>query len=136
MFKRLAHVCIGAVDLDAAENFYVDILGMELAFEFYRAGQRIGFYVKAGETTFLEVFTTSEAARNGNALIKHFCLEVEDLDAVISRLSGRGVEASAKKLGADNAWQAWVTDPSGIRIELMQYGDSSAQFTGRAVILD
>ena len=136
MFKRLAHVCIGAIDLDGAEYFYVDTLGMELAFEFYRAGQRIGFYVKAGETTFLEVFTTSEAARNGDALIKHFCLEVEDLDAVLSRLSDRGVEASAKKLGADNAWQAWITDPSGIRIELMQYSQTSTQFTGRPVILD
>ena len=136
MFKRLAHVCIGALDLDAVENFYVDALGMELAFEFYRAGQRIGFYVKAGESTFLEVFTTDEAARNGNALIKHFCLEVEDLDAVISRLRDRGVETSARKMGADNSWQAWITDPSGIRIELMQYSDSSTQFTGRTVILD
>ena len=136
MFKRLAHVCIGAVDLAAAESFYVDALGMELAFEFYRAGQRIGFYVKVGETTFLEVFATAAASQNGSALLKHFCLEVEDLDAVISRLRERGIEASAKKLGADNAWQAWITDPSGIRIELMQYSDASTQFTGRAVILD
>lgn len=136
MIKRLAHVCIGAVDLDAAERFYVEALGMGRAFEFYRAGQRIGFYIKAGGTTFLEVFATSEAPETGNSLIKHFCLEVEDLDAVISRLSHRGIEVSAKKLGADNAWQAWITDPSGVRIELMQYCDKSAQFTGGPVILD
>lgn len=122
--------------MDAAEGFYVEALGMEKAFEFFRAGQRIGFYVKAGETTFLEVFATSETPENGNSLIKHFCLEVEDLDAVIRRLSHCGIEASAKKLGADNAWQAWITDPSGVRIELMQYTDNSTQFTGRAVILD
>lgn len=136
MFKRLAHVCIGAVDLDAAEGFYVDALGMEKAFEFYRASQRIGFYVKAGETTFLEVFATDAAPKNGSSLIKHFCLEVEDLDTVISRLSDCGLEVSAKKMGADNAWQAWITDPSGVRIELMQYSDTSTQFTGRAVFLD
>lgn len=136
MVKRLAHVCIGAVDLAASERFYVDALGMELAFEFYRAGQRIGFYVKAGETTFLEVFAMDKASQNGSAIIKHFCLEVEDLDAVISRLGDRGVEATAKKLGADNAWQAWITDPSGIRIELMQYSETSTQFTGSAVMLD
>ena len=136
MFKRLAHVCIGAVDLDAAERFYVEDLGFEKAFEFIRVGRRIGFYIKLGETTFLEVFAISDAPDNGDALIKHFCLEVEDMDAVISRLSNRGVEVSAKKMGADNAWQAWITDPSGVRIELMQYSDTSTQFTGRAVILD
>lgn len=136
MFKRLAHVCIGALDLDAAEGFYVDALGMEIAFEFYRAGQRVGFYIKAGETTFLEVFAIDEAPKNGGALIKHFCLEVEDLDAIIGKLSDRGLEVSAKKMGADHAWQAWITDPSGVRIELMQYSDSSTQFTGRPVVLD
>ncbi len=136
MFKRLAHVCIGAVDLDAAERFYIDALGMEMAFEFYRAGQRIGFYVLVGETTFLEIFATNAAPKHGSPLIKHFCLEVEDLDAVISRLSDRGLEVSAKKMGADNAWQAWIADPSGVRIELMQYSDTSTQFTGRPVNLD
>lgn len=136
MFKRLAHVCIGAFDLDAAERFYVEALGMEKAFDFIRAGRRIGFYVKAGETTFVEVFATKDAPHDGSPLIKHFCLEVEDLDAVISRLSDKGVEVSAKKMGADNNWQAWITDPSGVRIEMMQYSDTSTQFTGRPVILD
>lgn len=136
MFKRLAHVCIGAVDLNAAERFYVDALEMQKAFEFFRAGQRIGFYIRAGDTTFLEVFSERADPSADRPLIKHFCLEVEDLEAVISRLKDRGVEVSAKKLGADNAWQAWITDPSGIRIEMMQYSDASTQFTGQPVFLD
>lgn len=136
MFKRLAHVCIGAYDLEAVESFYVDGLGMEKAFDFIRAGQRIGFYLTVGETTFLEVFSTDMAPNDGSALLKHFCLEATDLDAVIRRLTDRGIEVSAKKLGADNSWQAWITDPSGIRIELMQYSENSTQLTGRPVSLD
>ncbi len=136
MIKRLAHVCIGATDLDAAEVFYVDKLGMEKSFEFIRAGKRFGFYVKVGATTFIEIFADNGATNDERPKIKHFCLEVEDLDAVITRLSDRGIDVSAKKLGADNAWQAWITDPSGVRIELMQYNENSAQFTGRPVILD
>ncbi len=136
MVKGLAHVCIGVSDLDATEAFYVDALGMELAFDFCRGGQRIGFYIKAGESTFLEVFATPEAHADGSSLIKHFCLEVDDLDAVIRRLNDCGVEVSDKALGADNSWQAWITDPNGIRIEMMQYSDTSTQFTGRAVVLD
>ncbi len=136
MIVRLAHVCIGATDLAAAEDFYVGRLGMELAFEFVRAGERIGFYVKAGEGTFIEVFADADAQDAARPRIKHFCLEVEDLDAVLKTLASRGVEASDKKLGADNAWQAWTVDPSGVRIELMQYQRDSAQFTGANVDLD
>ncbi len=136
MFKRLAHVCLGATDLSAAENFYVECLGMEKAFDFIRAGKRFGFYVKVGDTTFIEIFADDSTPNYERPAIKHFCIEVEDLDAVIARLKEREVTVSAKKLGGDNAWQAWITDPSGVRIELMQYSENSTQFTGNPVILD
>lgn len=136
MFKRLAHVCIGATDLAASEHFYVDLLGMEKAFDFLRAGRRFGFYVKAGETTFIEIFEENAEPNFERPIIKHFCLEVEDLDAAAAKLAGRGVEVSAKKLGGDNNWQAWLTDPSGVRIEMMQYCADSTQFSGKPVILD
>ncbi len=136
MIARLAHICIGAADLAAAEEFYVQKLGMELAFEFFRAGQRIGFYVKVGDNSFIEIFADADGQDSARPRIKHFCLEVEDLDAVLTTLADRGVEVSEKKLGADYAWQAWIADPSGVRIELMQYGEDSTQFSGRPVILD
>ena len=34
------------------------------------------------------------------------------------------------KMGMDNSLQAWVTDPDGNQIELMEYGPSSLQLTG------
>lgn len=136
LFKRLAHVCIGATDLAETERFYVELLGMEKAFDFTRGGQRIGFYLKAGDTTFIEVFAEEYEPSAGRPLIRHFCLEVEDLAAVIAALQSRGVEISEKKYGADGAWQAWIRDPSGLRIELMQYSDVSSQFNGRPVELN
>ena len=136
MFKRLAHVCIGATDLAASERFYVDLLGMEKAFSFTREGQRIGFYLKAGDSTFIEVFAETGEPSLQRPLVRHFCLEVEDLSAALSVLEDQGIVASAPTFGADAAWQAWITDPSGVRIELMQYSDSSSQFSGRTVELD
>ncbi len=136
MFTRLAHVCIGATDLIASERFYVEQLGMEKAFDFIRAGERIGFYVKAGETTFIEVFAQRDAPNFERPIIKHFCLEVADIDRAIADLTARGVAVEPKKMGADNNWQAWLTDPSGVRIELMQYSPTSTQFSGEPVILD
>ncbi len=136
MIRRLAHVCIGATDLAETEGFYRDALGMEKAFDFFRAGHRIGFYLKAGESTFIEVFVENGETQIERPLIRHFCLEVENLDAVCETLRSKGVEVSAKKLGGDGAWQAWITDPSGVRIELMQYSEDSSQFSGRPVNLD
>lgn len=133
MFKRLAHVCIGADDLAETEKFYCDTLGMEKAFDFVKNDKPYGFYAKCGETTYIEVFMQTETANLDRPIMKHLCLEVEDLDAVIATLEGKGVEVTNKKRGGDRSWQAWITDPSGVRIELMQYTDESSQFTGNTV---
>lgn len=136
MFKRLAHVCIGAINLAETEHFYIDLLGMEKAFDFFRDDQQIGYYLRVGGSTFIEVFVEPGVPHQERPLIRHFCLEVEDIAGVIAALERKGLEVSAKKLGDDNAWQAWITDPNGIRIELMQYSDWSSQFSGRSVRLD
>ena len=136
MITRLAHVCLGATDLAASRDFYVQQLGLELAFEFFRGAQPIGFYLRAGSGTFIEVFADAAEVETERTRIKHFCLEVEDLEGVVATLTERGVPVTGQKLGADNAWQAWITDPSGIRIELMQYQPDSTQFTGEPVHLD
>ncbi len=136
MIKQLAHINIGAFDLGACEDFYCSVLGMEKTFEFVRDGQVIGFYLGAGNETFIEVFLQHGGAAEGSALLRHFCLEVEDIDAVIAAVRAKGWEISDKSWGADRAWQAWTKDPSGVSIELMQYTAESSQHTGAACILD
>jgi glyoxylase I family protein len=130
MFKRVAHICIGANDLTATEQFYCGLLGMKKGFEFVKAGSRYGFYVEVGETTFIEVFIQEHAANLERPIIRHLCLEVEDLDRVIATVRERGGQITDKKMGCDRSWQAWMTDPSGVSIEIMQYTETSKQFTG------
>ena len=134
MIKQVAHVCIGSTDLAKTEHFYCDILGMERGFDFLKNGELYGYYLKTGENTYIEVFTQNEVNHN-KPIIQHLCLEVEDLDAVISAVRGKGAEITDKKQGTDKSWQAWMTDPSGVRIELMQYTDESSQFTGNPCIV-
>jgi catechol 2,3-dioxygenase-like lactoylglutathione lyase family enzyme len=131
MIKRLAHINIGSNDLAASEHFYCDVLGMKKAFEFFKEGSLYGFYVEAGETTYIEIFIQNGEANYERPIMKHLCLEVEDLDAVIETVRARGWEITDKKFGCDQSWQAWITDPSGVRIEAMQYTAESSQFTGR-----
>ena len=99
MFSRLAHVCISATDLAESERFYVELLGMEKAFDFIRAGQHFGFYAKAGDTTFIEVFAANGIPNLERPIIKHFCLEVEDIHAVVAKLSGTRRRGLAKEDG-------------------------------------
>lgn len=137
MIKQLAHINIDTFDLEASEYFYCSILEMEKTFEFIKNGEPYGFYAGAGNTTFVEVFIEEgDVVKDKRALMRHVCLEVEDLEAVISDIRGKGWEVTDKKLGSDNSWQAWITDPSGVQIELMQYTKGSSQFTGKPCNVD
>jgi len=136
MIKRLAHINIGSYDLKASEDFYCSILGLEKIFEFIKDGELFGFYAGTGNTTFVEVFLQDEVRESTSSLLHHLCLEVEDLEAAILEIRAKGWEISDKKMGGDNSWQAWISDPSGVQIELMQYTNESSQFTGKAVDVD
>lgn len=136
MIKQLAHINIGSYDLSASENFYCNVLGMEKTFEFIKDGELYGFYAGAGNTTFVEVFIEENEIGDMPTIIRHLCLEVEDLDATIAEIRMNDWEITDKKFGCDNSWQAWITDPSGVEIELMQYTEESSQFTGKPCDVD
>ena len=136
MIKQLAHINIGSYDLSASENFYCNLLGMEKTFEFIKDGELYGFYAGAGNTTFVEVFIEENEIGDMPTIIRHLCLEVEDLDATIAEIRMNDWEITDKKFGSDNSWQAWITDPSGVEIELMQYTEESSQFTGKPCDVD
>ncbi len=128
MITGLAHVCFTVADLDASEAFYRDQLGFTHAFDFVNdAGERHGVYLHIGGRSFLELFTGDLSAPAEGQSYRHLCLEVDDMDATVSELTGRGVEVTEVKLGSDNSYQAWLADPDGNRIELHHYTPSSKQ---------
>ena len=136
MITRLAHICIGASDLEATERFYCGGLGLKRGFEFIKDGRVIGFYLAVGGGNYIEVFHSAEADVQARAPIKHICLEVTDIDRVIAALRTGGYEVSDKRMGADGAWQAWTKDPGGVDIEFHQYTPNCCQLTGAPCRLD
>ena len=60
----------------------------------------------------------------------HLCFEVKDLEAYRDDLIHKGVTISAITVGMDNSKQAWIKDPDGNDIELMEYTTSSFQMRG------
>jgi glyoxylase I family protein len=130
LIKQVAHVCIFAHDLDATEAFWSGVLGMPIAFRFVRNGAPYGFYLTAGGRTNIEVFQKSETQFTDANQINHICLEVNSLDEAVAAIRAKGVTVTDKKLGVDDTWQAWTADPNGVKIELFEYTDKSAQFVG------
>jgi catechol 2,3-dioxygenase-like lactoylglutathione lyase family enzyme len=61
---------------------------------------------------------------------RHFCLEVTGLEEYCAELKNKGVEVSEVSTGMDFSRQAWITDPDGNQIELIEYGSQSLQLTG------
>ena len=132
MITQMAHACIYAPDLTAAQKYYCEALGIEKRFDFVRNDAPFGFYLHLGHNTFIEVFRGEGQTKEG--VIRHLCLEVQDIESVRRRLLDAGYEATEKKLGADQSWQFWSTDPGGVRLEFHEYTPQSSQNTGATVI--
>lgn len=141
MIRQLAHLNFVTDDLSKLIDFYVDKLGMQVKFTLNnKQGQPFGYYFECGNTTFLEFFDQTMATEVWGGKVvdlmsgtryRHFCLEVTGLDEFCKELSSRGVTVSEISLGMDNSRQAWIADPDGNQIELMEYGPWSSQFTGQ-----
>lgn len=134
MKLKLAHVCLGSSDLTKSENFYCHVLGMRRVFDFVKHGECVGFYLEVGDGTFIEIFKNDSEPASRPPL-RHFCIETDDLDAVIQRLCDGGFAPTEKKLGCDRTWQTWVESPEGLRFEFQQYTPESSQHTGTACVV-
>ena len=137
MIRRLAHLCLITNDLDRLVAFYRDALGLKVKFRFAAAdGVTFGAYVEVGDSTFIEFFDQKLSARQwggstdplvaGNRY-SHLCLEVTGLADFRTALLARGVSVGELRTGMDSSLQAWLSDPDGNRIELMEYTHRSQQ---------
>ena len=109
---------------------------MRRQFDFFKDGELFGFYLQISPGHFIEIFKADPAAEIRSQRIQHFCLEVEDIDALRDTLIKRGVEVTPKKKGCDQTWQCWCKDPDGIDFEFHQYTAQSSQITGKNCIVD
>jgi lactoylglutathione lyase len=140
MIRQLAHINFVTNDLSQIIDFYVNKLGMNVKFTLNNAqGQPFGYYFGCGNTTFLEFFDQAMAAEVWGGKVqelisgtqyRHFCLEVTGLDEYCRTLKSKGVDVTEIKMGMDNSRQAWIADPDGNQIELMEYGPESLQIQG------
>ena len=129
MITDIGHAAFAAHDLEQSLAFYAK-LGIHEAFRLHHEdGSLMLVYLHVAGDRFVEVFPGGpppDPARKGSFM--HLCLLADDLHATVEQLHGAGIAIEREpKLGLDRNWQAWIRDPDGNSIELMQLADDSPQ---------
>ncbi len=131
MITSLAHNAYRVRNLQESIDFYAK-LGIPEVFRLNRDdGTPWIVYCQVNENQFIELFPIEQPDLDPLppvASYNHFSLEVDDIEATVRELERRGVAIDVPiKKGLDNNYQAWVVDPNGNRIELMQIMPDSLQ---------
>lgn len=140
MITDLGHPAFAAHDLERSLAFYAR-LGLREGFRLHHAdGSLMLVYLHVAGDRFIEIFPDGpvpDPERRGSFM--HLCLLTDDLHALVEQLRREGVAIEQEpKVGLDHNWQAWIRDPDGNSIELMQLADDSPQrqvARARAVVM-
>jgi catechol 2,3-dioxygenase-like lactoylglutathione lyase family enzyme len=132
-WMRLDHAALIISDPERSRAFYVGVLGLEevprpetFAFP--------GLWIQIGEQQ-LHLIGEAESGRArqihpgyradelAGGYTSHFAIEVDDLEATVAALKAKGGElVGGPRPRGDGVLQAYVSDPDGHVVELMQSG--------------
>ena len=129
--KQINHVAVVVEDMEKALSFWRDALGMELheLRDVPAEKSQVAFLPLPGSEVELVMPTTADSgiakylAKRG-AGMHHVCLEVDDIDAMMTQLKARGVRLinEEPRTATDGKKYAFVhpESTSGVLVELYQ----------------
>jgi lactoylglutathione lyase len=132
MITGIAHAALTVKDMTKSLDFYTRVLGFAKAFSLTepKTGEPWIEYLQAGNQ-FVELFyhgTEDNPWRGSLRGFNHLCLQVDDINKTVKVIEAAGYPLDKPvKQGSDKYFQAWLTDPDGVRIELMQIDPESPQ---------
>jgi len=127
----IQHIGTVVGDIEKARDFYRDKLGFKETRTLDKDGKPWITYmeIKPGQTW--ELFWGGKNTRANTWQsygVTHICLQCDDVAATVEALRAKGWPILIEtKTGSDKNTQAWITDPDGIRLELMQIHPDSPQ---------
>ncbi|MBT5498907.1 MAG: methylmalonyl-CoA epimerase [Alphaproteobacteria bacterium] len=132
--KRVEHVAIAVNDMAESMKMLQDTLGIEMEYEEKIGATRLAMF-PVGET-YLELLSSDASAQdsrvtewieeNGQSLF-HLCFEVDDIDAALVELKGKGVKLldEEPRIGHGGSRIAFINPEStgNILIELAEMAE-------------
>jgi len=129
----IGHVAIKVKDLDRSLDYYVSKMGFPEMMRLKKDDGSVWLvYLRITDDQYLEVFPGADGDRapgwDANGL-NHVCLIVDNIDPVLAQVKAAGLTLLMPlKTAVDGNRQAWLEDPDGNRIELMEMAPDSLQF--------
>lgn len=129
--KALGEIALRVNDLQQMQEFYENVIGLELLSRFPKAAFFKIAEGYAGHTQILALFDRKDGIGGGvvsaaQTTVDHiaFTIELSDFEAEKRRLEGLGLKVST----AEHQWVHWrslyVLDPEGNQVELVCYDAS------------
>ncbi|GAB3750696.1 VOC family protein [Microlunatus parietis] len=117
---RMLHLGLRVTDLDRSLAFYTALGYLEVG-RVPETGFGSLTMLRLPDDPYvsLELVHDPERPVTDTSAINHLVVQVDDLDAMISELAGRGIEAEPPSEPGPRV--SWLTDPDGYRIELVQW---------------
>lgn len=124
--KRVHHVAIIASDYEKSKNFYVEILGLTVVRETYRA-ERDSFKLDLAlaDGTQIELFSFPDAparpTRPEACGLRHLAFDIDDMDCYVEELKRRGIEVENVRVDTLTGQRyTFFFDPDGLPLELYE----------------
>jgi catechol 2,3-dioxygenase-like lactoylglutathione lyase family enzyme len=116
---RLNHVGIYAKDFDESMRFYTQTMGFHEAFTIKNAeGKPVLAYLQITRDTFLELAPSTADRPAG---LSHIGIWPENQAATVAALRSHGIQVADPRVGSTKTSITNVTDPNGVRLELVDF---------------
>ncbi len=139
-FNTLGHINLKVADLDRSITFY-GRLGFP---EFLRLTETDGtpwiVYLRITDALYIELLPggVGEAGSQTATGLNHLCLTTDDIEATIAELATQGIPLTGPfdpaRRGVDGNRGAWIADPDGNRIEIMEMAPACIQHEAIATL--
>jgi len=127
MLNRIHHVAIICTDYEKSKDFYVNILGLSVVQEVYRAERKsYKLDLSVGGLYQIELFSfenpPERPSRPEAAGLRHLAFEVDDVASVAAVLNNRGVKTEEIRIDEHTGKEfTFFSDPDGLPLELYQH---------------
>ncbi|MED4607234.1 MULTISPECIES: VOC family protein [Paenibacillus] len=124
--KRIHHAAIICSDYEKSKHFYVNILGLTVHNETYRAERNsYKLDLRVGGIYQIELFSFPEAPVRSSYPeargLRHLAFEVDDVEAAAARLTAQGVQVEPIRVDETSGKRfTFFADPDGLPLELYE----------------
>lgn len=126
MLNRIHHIAIICSDYERSKDFYVNLLGLQVIQEVYRAERKsYKLDLSVGGLYQIELFSfenpPQRPSRPESVGLRHLAFEVDNVTQVAAELNSKGIETEEIRIDEyTGKFFTFFTDPDGLPLELYQ----------------